>query len=214
MVAVDDTDPNHVYAAYALPSGANNTAILVKDYTKASPTRAPASTGGPVRIDAGATTQRFMPWICSTGGAAFVSWYDRSATIGTTRNDLTDYVLGSVLGRGSSLAGGLIVNLSGNPDPQCNSGFPCGSRGNANAMACMVAPKPGSGCPKYGDYNGNACAAGRVYTAWASATAPPGLPPVTKITEFFAVTQTLAVLPGPNLPFSPRLFEAIKWPSW
>jgi len=202
MVAVDDTDPNHVYAAYALPSGANNTAILVQDFTKSSPTGALASAGGPVRIDPGTTTQRFMPWVCSTGGAAFVSWYDRGAAIGAPRNDLSDYLLGSVLGRGGSLSAGPIVNLSGNPDPQCKSGFPCGSRGDANAMACMVAPTSGGGCPKYGDYNGNACAAGRVYTAWASATppatAPTDLPPVTEITIFFASTQAPAGTVSPT----------------
>lgn len=30
-----------------------------------------------------------------------------------------------------------------------------------------------NGSPKYGDYNGNACAAGRLYLAWTSATPPP-----------------------------------------
>ncbi len=35
----------------------------------------------------------------------------------------------------------------------------------------------GGGCPKYGDYNGIAAAAGRVITSWSSATPPPGLTP-------------------------------------
>src|SRR3972149_1496555 len=35
----------------------------------------------------------------------------------------------------------------------------------------------GGGCPKYGDYNGNACAAGRLCAAWASRLSPPGVPP-------------------------------------
>jgi hypothetical protein len=214
MVAVDDSDPNHIYAAYALPAAANTMAILVQDFMKTSPRGALAATGGPVRIDAGTAVQRFMPWVCSTGGAAFVSWYDRGATIGTMRKDLTDYVLGVALGRGSNLSAGPIINLSVNPDQQCNSGFPCGSRGNANAMACMVAPTPGGGCPKYGDYNGNACAAGRIYAAWASATAPPGLPRVNQITNFSTSTDAVALLPGPTLPFSPELYEALKWPSW
>lgn len=33
----------------------------------------------------------------------------------------------------------------------------------------------GSGCPKYGDYNGNACTGGKLFAAWASANAPSGL---------------------------------------
>jgi hypothetical protein len=214
LVAVDDSDPNHIYAAYALPSAAKNMAILVQDFTKTAPTGPPTATGGPVRIDTGTAVQRFMPWVCSTGGVAFVSWYDRGATIGTMSNDLTDYVLGVALSRGSNLSAGPIINLSGNPDPQCNSRFPCGSRGNANAMACMVAPTPGGGCPKYGDYNGNACAAGRIYTAWASATAPPGLPRVNQITNFFTSTDAVALLPSPARPLSPALYEALKWPSW
>jgi hypothetical protein len=218
MVAVDDSDPNHIYAAYALPSAANDTRILVHDFTKTSPTGALTATGGPVRIDAGTTVKRFMPWVCSTGGVAFVSWYDRGATIGTMRNDLTDYVLGVALGRGSNLSAGPIVNLSGNADPQCKSGFPCGSRdfppANANSTACMVAPVAGGGCPKYGDYNGNACAAGQIYTAWASATAPPGLPWVNQITKFFTSTDAIALLPSHPLPFPPQLYAALKWPSW
>jgi len=44
----------------------------------------------------------------------------------------------------------------------------------------------GNGCPKYGDYNGNACIAGRLYAGWASATSPPGInPPSTSIGVFF-----------------------------
>ena len=35
----------------------------------------------------------------------------------------------------------------------------------------------GGGSPKYGDYNGNACAGGKLFAAWASANAPDGLPP-------------------------------------
>jgi hypothetical protein len=47
----------------------------------------------------------------------------------------------------------------------------------------------GNGCPKYGDYNGNACIAGRIFNAWASATAPPGLPPVGGVTQFFSAIR-------------------------
>jgi hypothetical protein len=44
-----------------------------------------------------------------------------------------------------------------------------------------------SGAPKYGDYNGNACAAGRFLTAFASATSPPEiLPPSAAIDVFFS----------------------------
>jgi hypothetical protein len=39
---------------------------------------------------------------------------------------------------------------------------------------CMVSAAE-SGVPKFGDYNGNACARGVLYMAWTSATAPAGL---------------------------------------
>ena len=42
----------------------------------------------------------------------------------------------------------------------------------------------GGGCPKYGDYNGIACADNHVIAAWASATAPQGLPAVAGLTVF------------------------------
>ena len=42
----------------------------------------------------------------------------------------------------------------------------------------------GGGCPKYGDYNGNACAGGRLFMAWASATPPTGVPPGAGIDTF------------------------------
>jgi hypothetical protein len=208
MVAIDDTNANHVYAAYGLPSGTNNTGIFVKDFVTG-----PLSVFGiPVRVDSGTAAQRFMPWVCSTGGAAWVSWYDRGATLGTPRNDLTNYVLGSALGQTFSLRQGPLVNLSVNPDPQCASGVGC--PGNPNALACPVTPPPGGGCPKYGDYNGNVCAAGRVYAAWASAApAPPGVTPP-PITVYFTSTQLLEILPGPNVPFPAEYFGAFKWPSW
>jgi hypothetical protein len=49
--------------------------------------------------------------------------------------------------------------------------------------------KTGRGCPKYGDYNGNACAAGRIYTAWASATPPTGVTAPAGISVFADVSS-------------------------
>lgn len=48
----------------------------------------------------------------------------------------------------------------------------------------------GGGAPKYGDYNGNACSPGRFYTAWASATSPPGLTSSFDINVFFRALNT------------------------
>jgi uncharacterized repeat protein (TIGR01451 family) len=68
----------------------------------------------------------------------------------------------------------------------------------------------GSGVPKYGDYDGNACGLGRVYNAWASATAPSGESPPGGITVYFdakltgtgpdlAVTKVDANAPNPAI---------------
>ncbi len=70
----------------------------------------------------------------------------------------------------------------------------------------------GSGAPKYGDYNGIACASDRVYTAWASATppgniaaAPPGINVFTSVLrvtpcpagEVMSPDKTTCVTPSP-----------------
>ncbi len=93
------------------------------------------------------------------------------------------------------------------------SNWPCRTRATADSDSCSAQPQKagrcsattatrcdydvvpsdcpagetcltGSGCPKYGDYNGNACFGGRIISAWASATTPPGLPAGTGIRVF------------------------------
>jgi len=61
---------------------------------------------------------------------------------------------------------------------------------NATINTC---PNPGETCqisgggrPKYGDYNGNACAAGTLFTVWASATPPPGTAATGNVDLYFA----------------------------
>jgi hypothetical protein len=58
-------------------------------------------------------------------------------------------------------------------DGGCASGLTCFTKG---------------GCPKYGDYNGIACATNWVIAAWASGTAPSGLPPASSL-GVYASTQ-------------------------
>jgi hypothetical protein len=67
----------------------------------------------------------------------------------------------------SQLAGACLNGSGGGSATPCNfNGGSCPS-----GESCQ----PGGGCPKYGDYNGNACLNGGVYLAWASATPPPGV---------------------------------------
>jgi hypothetical protein len=211
-VTVDPVDPNHVSVAWATSTTTNNEDVMLADSTDGGLTF-PRS----VRVSSAQSARRFMPWACSLGGLAFVSWYDRRAAT-SANNDLTDYFIGNVSSKTGTLRTGSEINLSSNPDPQCATGWPCGTWETRDATSCSIQPQlagrcgaswPGNGalcsfttpqcpagqqctswgggCPKYGDYNGNACAAGRVYVAWASATAPPGLPPVTGINIFSAV---------------------------
>ncbi len=163
------------------------------------------------------TGRRWFPYICSTAGKKFVSWYDRRNSTAASP-DLTAYFRSSVFDNGSATAVGIgtEVNVSGVDDPQCSSGFPvpvrsaieesgctnlpvgvvipagtcqaacapgaappCGSGQPCDfrAPACPAVPAPetctpGSGQPKYGDYNGAACAGGTHFVAWASSTPP------------------------------------------
>jgi hypothetical protein len=188
MAAVDENDATHVFAAFAEHTSANNEDIWL----------AQSRDGGttwdtPEAVNAAVPARRYMPWVCTSGSSVWVSWYDRRAAT-AANNDLTDYF---------SFTGGLFTvltetNLSTNADPQCASGWPCGARSSNDYNSCSVQPQsgsPGGGCPKYGDYNGNACANGTGYFAWASATAPPGVIAPGGINVFFASQKALIVIP-------------------
>ena len=218
MIAVDQTDPNHIYVAYANSTSSANDDILVTDTTDAFET-APSNLRT-VTVSGAVTGRRYMPWVCTLGANAQVAWYDRRAGAAPTgtRADLTDYFRGSafimsgMLPDGTTvtnLASGAEVNVSGVSDPQCAPGFRCGARSADDVNSCPRPHNDGTclnssgtgsntacdrdikvcpageacfangdddGCPKYGDYNGTACAAGHVFAAWASATPPTGLP--------------------------------------
>jgi hypothetical protein len=75
---------------------------------------------------------------------------------------------------------------------------------NLNSPVCPTVPTPescqlGLGQPKYGDYNGNACAADKVYLAWASATPPPGITNAPSGINVYAATGS------PALPCKPKI---------
>ena len=218
-VAVDDTNPAHVYVAYANETAAGNQDIIVQDSLDGGVTWPAARV---VTVNAAVTGVRFMPWVCATGGDAYVTWYDRRAST-ASNNDLTDYYAGIA---GLDGMGNLTVRsetrITASSDPQCASGWPCAPRATGDSESCSVQPQlagvccdatmtgcPGSGqrcdftsgpacpnpgetcnggggCPKYGDYNGNACASLRLLTGWASATPPSGIPSSGGIDVFFA----------------------------
>ncbi|MGH9745627.1 MAG: hypothetical protein ACRD59_05890 [Candidatus Acidiferrales bacterium] len=134
----------------------------------------------------------FRPAICGPVYARCTSTcYTHSS------NDLTEYFYGFARPQGDSLQSFGETDVSGTPDPQCASGWPDGARSAADFNSCSVQPQTasvGGGLPKYGDYNGNACAAGHGYFAWASATAPTGATAVSGINVFFVATPAAATL--------------------
>ena len=191
-VAPDPANANHLFVSFAERDGSTGERIVVRESHNRGASFQPA-----INVSGGPSARRFLPWVCSTGGSAWVGWYDRrAATAGS--NDLTDYFVGTTRG--------FSWNLSNNPDPQCASGWPCAPRSTNDSEACSAQPQAagvcrppggggsgtrcdfsgggcpagetcqgGGGCPKYGDYNGIACAGDHVIAAWSSATTPAGL---------------------------------------
>jgi len=203
-VAVDDTNPSHIYVAVAKSASgaAGNDDIIVIDSKDGGITWS-----GPVVVNRNVTARRFMPWVCAAAGNAYVGWYDRraAAAAGAASNDLSDYFVGSATTRNGSLVSDGERNVTGTSDAQCASGWPTASDSTGASEQCTVQPqlggacqstagmgsltpcdysstacpagescKTGGGAPKYGDYNGIACGPDRVLATWASATAPAG----------------------------------------
>src|SRR5262249_8828282 len=121
MLAVDDTNPNHVYVSYATNTSAGvNEDVLVQDSNDGGRTW----TRPALRINTATTGRRFMPWVCTTGGVAHVGWYDRRAAVTGASNDNSDYFRGSAaLNQAGNLFAGAEVKLTQNSDPQCASGW-------------------------------------------------------------------------------------------
>jgi hypothetical protein len=220
-VIVDDLNPNHLYYAFSRNTGATNDDILVYHSVNGG-----ASWSGPVQANAAVPGERIMPWLCSTGGDAYLTWFDRrNAPVCLTppcpgiNNDRTDFYGAKVsVDFGGNLIAKGDFKISEAPDNWCDSGWPCGTRQAPSASeSCSVQPQlagicqdvngngnvrcdfsdcggvgnngggacqcgagfvcnGGGGCPKYGDYNGNACIVGRLLAGWPSATSPAGVP--------------------------------------
>jgi hypothetical protein len=162
--------------------------------------------------------RKFLPWACAEGKNLYATWYDRRAvTAGAP--DLTDFYAGWLRLDQYGPTVHSNINLTGNADPQCNSGWPAGTYNQASATSCPTPRRPGvclnstgaqtalcdfststcpigstcqsgRGAPKYGDYNASACAAGRLYAAWTSATTPTGsATPAAGLTTFTRTVQ-------------------------
>jgi hypothetical protein len=244
-VAVDDTNSQHVFYAYARNTAAGNEDILIRDSTDGG-----ANFSAPTTLNGGGTARRYMPWMCTTRGTAYVTWYDRRNVTGAA-NDLTDYFGASAARSGGTLNAGaeFQLNDAATSDAECLAGqpvgsqasWPGGSRAQSDSTSCSEQPELagvcgtgacgaggtcpagqtcdgtgicrngarqfcdfnttvcnnakdscqlwGGGSPKYGDYNGNACAQGHLYAVWASATPARAVSP--GIDLFFKVRDTV-----------------------
>ena len=171
LVAVDDTDPNHVYIAYAantFPGNGGgwfgnctnqnlcNEDIVVQD----SPDKG-VSWSAPLVISSGVTARRYMPWACAQGGEVHVAWYDRSAASpgGTTvsNNSLTDFFRSSAfLNAAGDLTKGteFQINEIGSTDAECEAGAATGSNASwpsavdrtGDSESCSLQPQRGGTC--------------------------------------------------------------------
>ncbi len=230
-VTVDDTNASHIYVAYATNTlndsngnGVNEDVLVHDSFDNGD------NFTGSAQVNNSIPGRRYLPWVCSVGGTAYVSWYDRRNASATT-NDLSDYFAGSAAPGGAFgfLTAGpdFQINAPGTSDPQCASGWPAATGNQSDSESCFVQPQLagrcgtasplakndsgtpcdftgtdatacpngtngqescqiGRGQPKYGDYNGNACAAGRLYSIWSSATSQPNANPTAGIDVFFA----------------------------
>jgi len=159
-VVVDDVDSqlvggnlqyNHVYMAYAqMNSAQTGQDIMVMD----------SQDGGvhwtnPVAANGSATAVRFMPWLGTWGGVAYLGWYDRrfAGTTAADPDDFTRYYQGSISSANGVLTPGTETDLMGVDDPQCASGwgnpvyYPfAGTRESQDATQCTAQPQYAGFC--------------------------------------------------------------------
>src|SRR5262249_52701604 len=97
VVAVDDValagGQDLVLVSYAAPNGASENVLL------SSSVNSGATCSAPTVVNGSNAGRRFMPWVCATGGSAYLTWYD-SRNRAAADLSLTDYY-----GRGASING-------------------------------------------------------------------------------------------------------------
>jgi hypothetical protein len=206
-IAPDPADPNHIFLTFARNDGSAGDQVITLESSNRGESFSHCS-----QVNGGPSARRFMPWSCSVNGLSYAGWYDRrAATIIGALDDLTEYYVGSA-GFTSDLnlsnnpdpqcASGWPFGVDNpNDSESCTvqpqaAGFCLTSMGTGSNQRCDFSTpncpsgetcRGGPGAPKYGDYNGITCAANRVIAAWASATAPQGLPTATSIGIYSSV---------------------------
>jgi len=145
-IAVDDTKPNHVYVAWAQSNMTGTSENIEVIDSLQGGTDWPNTGRPPVTVNSAVTGKRFMPWVCATGGKAFVTWYDRRAAT-AANNDLTDYRAASA---GLDATNTLVPSnddfqISTASDPECAQ-WPFTPRSRYDVLNCKpVVPGIGAG---------------------------------------------------------------------
>ena len=149
MVAVDDTNANHLYVSYASNTagplvsngsfGANENVYVVESKNGGS------TWSSSVQVNQGGSGRRYQPWVCVTEGTAYISWLDRRNST-SSANDLTDYFASSAFDSGGSLTGGTDFRINVASDPECAPGWPCWSRSQYDSLSCSTQPQFGGAC--------------------------------------------------------------------
>ncbi len=197
-VVVDDNDSQHVFISWAQM----NASLSGEDIVVAESHNGGVKWGVPVLINSDITATRFMPWLGTWSGTAYLGWYDRrfAGSTSSDPDDFTRYFDSNASSAGGVLSAGSETDLTGIDDPQCASGWGNGTREPQDATQCTVQPQEAgfcgstntrcdfvhacsgglscntaSGIPKYGDYNGLAVGGARLLQIWASGTAPSDL---------------------------------------
>ena len=165
-VAVDDTDPNHVYYAYVEDAAAagSDSNVFVRDSVNGGQAWPAARV---VQANAAVDARRVMPWLCATGGDAVVTWYEQRQPV---PSDVTDFFGGHIgLDGGGNLVSRETFRISEVPDSWCGIGWPCSTRwGNTDTQtsnaseACPVQPQLAGRCgdgdnPNVTPDSGNLC---------------------------------------------------------
>ncbi|HET8549657.1 MAG TPA: hypothetical protein VFL57_16725 [Bryobacteraceae bacterium] len=192
-VAPDPGNANRVFVSFAERDGSGGERVVTRESNDRGATFPRTTT-----VSGSNSARRFMPWTCSTRGRAFTGWYDRSAATAAA-NDRTDYFFAQAWGGLLNLtnnpdpqcaSGWPCAPRSTQDSESCSvqpqlagvcqrpGGGGSGARCDFSAGGCPAGEScmGGGGCPKYGDYNGIACAGNWVIAGWASATSPQGLP--------------------------------------
>lgn len=199
-VAADDLDPTHIYYAFATSTGGGNEDVMVYDSVDsgASFTRSVRvntavtarrympwlSTYGGIALvswyDRRTMTMANNDLTRFRRGGAAVRGPNLEALIDQDVSGVDDQQCSTW----PCVVGPDEISESCSVQPQlagrCRTAAGTGSTNTPCDFSSPACPMGetclhyGSGCTKYGDYNGNTAGAGRLFSAWASSVPPPG----------------------------------------